>query len=202
MLHGGHLNIGHIIGGKSINDRAMIVVRIHTLPRHWLQSWRDGLHHICALQFVSGEGMDPSHYYCSAIDAFASNDMTNVKMPMVIRCLQTTDMTLRECSLHRMTCCNPQCLPNWPKWDAAFDAQLDVHVATGTFRDSVPWPTRVDSHIFFKAFARNTLADPILSKMTSFEEKIVCFEKTWLGSGATLLPWIHANYVPDNTALY
>jgi hypothetical protein len=81
--------------------------------------------------------------YRSALDAFAS-DMSEVEMSGVIHRLQTADMTPEERDLRRMTRRNLQRLPNWPEWDAAFDAQLDAHVAAGTFGAPVPRPTLVD----------------------------------------------------------
>ena len=97
---------------------------------------------VCALQSVSGEGMTLTQYR-SALDAFAS-DLSEPEMSMIIHCLQTADMTPDERNLRHMTRRNLQRLPNWPEWDAAFDAQLDAHVTAGTFGDPIPRPALVD----------------------------------------------------------
>jgi hypothetical protein len=61
-----------------------------------------------------------------------------------MRHLQTADMTPEERRLSKFTRHNLQRLPNWSTWDAAFDAQLDVHCTAGLFGQPVPRPRPVD----------------------------------------------------------
>ena len=68
-------------------------------------------------------------------------------MSMVLHHLQTAGMTPEEQELRQMMWCNLQHLPNWPVWDAAFDAQLDVHIAAGTFGNPVLCPDLVDGEL-------------------------------------------------------
>jgi hypothetical protein len=49
-------------------------------------------------------------------------------------------MTPEERELKSFTRRNLQRLPNWPDWDAAFDAQLDAHLAAGALGLPVPRP--------------------------------------------------------------
>ena len=64
-------------------------------------------------------------------------------MTEVIHRLQTEGMTMEERRLKRFTRRNLQKLPNWPDWDAAFDAQLDAHFKMGTISAPIPKPKPV-----------------------------------------------------------
>jgi hypothetical protein len=100
------------------------------------------LRHICALQSISGEGLT-SNAYRSSLATFASSyDIATNAMSHVIHRLQTEGMTDEERVLKHFTRRNLQRLSNWPAWDAAFDAQLDAHCASGTISRPVPRPTR------------------------------------------------------------
>jgi hypothetical protein len=54
--------------------------------------------------------------------------------------LQTDGMTPEERALPKLTRPRLKKLPNWPVWDAAFDAQLDAHLRDGAIGDPVPRP--------------------------------------------------------------
>ena len=99
------------------------------------------LRHVCALQSVSGEGKTFDEYR-TALSAFES-DLTDIEMTEVIHRLQTEGMTMEERRLKRFTRRNLQKLPNWPDWDAAFDAQLDAHFKMGTISAPIPKPKPV-----------------------------------------------------------
>jgi hypothetical protein len=86
--------------------------------------------------------------YHAAVDEFASPDLTPMEMSAVISCLQAEDilinqlqaegMTPEEQRLKKFTCANLMRLPNWSKWDKAYDAQLDNHRETGALEEPIP----------------------------------------------------------------
>jgi hypothetical protein len=47
-------------------------------------------------------------------------------------------MTPEEQHLKKLTCANLMRLPNWSKWDEAFDAQLNNHCETGALAELIP----------------------------------------------------------------
>ncbi len=104
------------------------------------------LQRICALQSVAGEGMTYDEYH-AAVEEFAS-DLTPMEMSAVIRRLRSEDllinqlqaegMTPEEQHLKKFTRANLMRLPNWSKWDKAFDAQLDNHHETGALAEPIP----------------------------------------------------------------
>ena len=104
------------------------------------------LQRVCALQSVAGEGMTYDEYR-GVVDEFAS-DLTPMEMSAVISRLQTEDahvhrlqaetMTPEEQRLKKFTRANLMKLPNWTKWDEAFDAQLDSHRESGALAEPIP----------------------------------------------------------------
>jgi hypothetical protein len=55
-------------------------------------------------------------------------------------------MTPEERLLSKFTRRNLQKLPNWSKWDAAFDAQLNANCEAGTIGHPVPRPHPTNGH--------------------------------------------------------
>ena len=113
------------------------------------------LHHACALQHVAGESV-PIDEYRAAVREF-EDELTTAEMTAAIhqlhhstttvadmQRLQTSTMTPEERELSRFTRRNLQKLSNWTEWDAAFDAQLDAQLESGTFGLPVPRPTSVN----------------------------------------------------------
>lgn len=103
------------------------------------------LRRVCALQHAFESGEDdssvamPSDAFQSRLQSYES-DMSNVEMTEMIQRLVNADMTPEEQRLKRFTRRNLMRLPNWPEWDAQFDAQLEQHYKDKTIGDPVPRP--------------------------------------------------------------
>ncbi len=112
----------------------------HPPPLHL---WLHDLHHIAALQLLDGVGMPINvqlslySHVCTALDAFEA-DLHDVNMAQLPHHLQHAGMMEEERSLRCFTCCQLMKLQNWPKWDKAFDAQLDAHLKAGCIGAPVP----------------------------------------------------------------
>jgi hypothetical protein len=95
------------------------------------------LRHICALRSVPDTSS--SSDFRIALTHYESQ-LDNNEMTALIQRLQTDCMIPEERLLKSFTRRNLMKLPNWPEWDAAFDAQLDAHFAAGALGMPVPRP--------------------------------------------------------------
>jgi len=73
----------------------------------------------------------------TALNAFKA-DLHDIDMVQLVHHLQHAGMMEEERSLKRFTHHQLMKLQNWPKWDKAFDAQLDAHLKAGCIGTPVP----------------------------------------------------------------
>jgi len=93
------------------------------------------LHHVSALQLVTGEGSTAK--INQALSSFLDL-LTTDHVHFVVNHLQSSTMTNEEWALPKLTRCHLRTLANWTQWDAACDKQLEAHYTAGAFLDPIP----------------------------------------------------------------